>query len=192
MEDNGVLVLTTEEERLLFGIIRSAIAHGLQRNKGTVPVPPEGALHRELGAFVTLKIHGDLRGCIGSLVGKGPLYGTVWNMARAAAFEDPRFQPLTLREVDDLELEVSVMGPVTPCTHPEHIEVGRHGLIVQQGAHSGVLLPQVPVEWGWDRETFLAQTCRKAGLAQDCWRDGRTSLFWFEATILGPRKYCRG
>ncbi|MDR3045358.1 MAG: AmmeMemoRadiSam system protein A [Desulfovibrio sp.] len=154
-----------------------------------VPVPPPGVLHRSLGAFVTFKKDGQLRGCIGSMVGDGPLYLTVARMARAAAFEDPRFPPVTAAEAPALELDISVLGPLTRCPDPSLVRVGRHGLLVRQGYHSGVLLPQVPVEWGWDRETFLAQTCRKAGLPPDAWRtawqDGRTELYWFEAEVFG-------
>lgn len=155
------------------------------------PAPPPGVLHRSLGAFVTFKKNGHLRGCIGSLLGDGPLYLTVARMARAAAFEDPRFPPVTAAEVPELELDISVLGPLTRCPDPSLVRVGRHGLLVRQGFRSGVLLPQVPVEWGWDRETFLAQTCHKAGLPPDVWRDawkdGRTELYWFEAEVFGDR-----
>ncbi|BFR49384.1 AmmeMemoRadiSam system protein A [Nitratidesulfovibrio sp. HK-II] len=154
-----------------------------------VPAPPPGVLHRSLGAFVTFKKDGHLRGCIGSMVGDGPLYRTVARMARAAAFEDPRFPPVTAAEVPALELDISVLGPITRCADPAAVRIGRHGLLVRQGFRSGVLLPQVPVEWGWDRETFLAQTCRKAGLPPDAWRgawrDGHTELYWFEAEVFG-------
>ncbi len=154
-----------------------------------VPAPPPGVLHRSLGAFVTFKKDGHLRGCIGSMVGDGPLYLTVARMARAAAFEDPRFPPVTAAEASALELDISVLGPLTRCPEPSLVRVGRHGLLVRQGYRSGVLLPQVPVEWGWDRETFLAQTCRKAGLPSDAWRnawkDGHTELYWFKAEVFG-------
>lgn len=158
-------------------------------DEADVPAPPPGVLHRSLGAFVTFKKDGHLRGCIGSMVGDGPLYRTVARMARAAAFEDPRFPPVTAAEVPALELDISVLGPITRCPDPAAVRIGRHGLLVRQGFRSGVLLPQVPVEWGWDRETFLAQTCRKAGLPpdawRDAWRDGHTELYWFEAEVFG-------
>lgn len=152
-----------------------------------VPAPPPGVLHRSLGAFVTFKKDGRLRGCIGSMVGDGPLYLTVARMARAAAFEDPRFPPVTVAEAPGLELEISVLGPLTRCPDPALVRVGRHGLLVRRGDHSGVLLPQVPLEWGWDRETFLAQTCRKAGLPPDTWQEPDTGLYWFEAEVFGDR-----
>lgn len=166
---------------------RGGMADGPVDSK--VPAPPPGVLHRSLGAFVTFKKDGHLRGCIGSMVGDGPLYLTVARMARAAAFEDPRFPPVTAAEASALELDISVLGPLTRCPEPSLVRVGRHGLLVRQGYRSGVLLPQVPVEWGWDRETFLAQTCRKAGLPPDAWRnawrDGHTELYWFEAEVFG-------
>lgn len=151
------------------------------RGPATPPPPPSELLARELGAFVTLKRGGQLRGCIGNIVGQGPLYLTVWNMARAAAFEDPRFPPLSRAELDGLELEISILGPIERCPDPELIEVGRHGLIMRQGLRQGLLLPQVPVEWGWDRLQFLAQTCRKAGLPANAWQAPSTEIYWFEA-----------
>jgi len=150
----------------------------------TPPEPDSELARRELGAFVTLKREGRLRGCIGNIIGQGPLHETIWNMARAAAFDDPRFPPLTRPELNGLELEISVLGPIEPCPDPELVEVGRHGLIMRQGARQGLLLPQVPLEWGWDRRQFLAQTCRKAGLPANAWRDPATQIYWFEAEIF--------
>ena len=197
------LELSADERAWLLDLARWAVLHRLAE-AGTmpdgdeeatgpdvsgVPAPPPGVLHRSLGAFVTFKKDGHLRGCIGSMVGDGPLYLTVARMARAAAFEDPRFPPVTAAEASALELDISVLGPLTRCPDPSLVRVGRHGLLVRQGYRSGVLLPQVPVEWRWDRETFLSQTCRKAGLPPDTWRDawqdGRTELYWFEAEVFG-------
>ncbi|NHZ45701.1 AmmeMemoRadiSam system protein A [Nitratidesulfovibrio liaohensis] len=209
--DSGAfrLELAADERTWLLDLARWAVLHRLAEAGATqggatgadgptgsggpdaseVPAPPPGVLHRSLGAFVTFKKDGHLRGCIGSMVGDGPLYLTVARMARAAAFEDPRFPPVTAAEAPSLELDISVLGPLTRCPDPSLVRVGRHGLLVRQGYRSGVLLPQVPVEWGWDRETFLAQTCRKAGLPSDAWRDawqdGRTELYWFEAEVFG-------
>jgi len=136
------------------------------------------------GAFVTLTIAGGLRGCIGHIIGDRPLWETIASMAVSAAFEDPRFPPLTSHEFDEVEVEISILGPVTPCPDPELVEVGRHGLIMVQGHRQGLLLPQVPVEWRWDKYTFLAQTCRKAGLEPDAWRSSRTHIYWFEAEVF--------
>jgi len=171
---------TSLKDLALLSITSRLTGHG----PGTPPEPDSELTRRELGAFVTLKREGRLRGCIGNIIGQGPLYETVWNMARAAAFDDPRFPPLTRSELDGLELEISILGPIEPCPDPELVEVGRHGLIMRQGARQGLLLPQVPLEWGWDRRQFLAQTCRKAGLPANAWRDPATQIYWFEAEIF--------
>lgn len=183
--------VSPEEKQYILDLVRWSILRALA-NEGEggppaeheVPPPPTPLLREHLGAFVTLKKHGALRGCIGYVVGDGPLYLTVARMAHAAAFEDPRFMPVVQDEYGELETEVSVLGPVTPCSDPEQVCVGRHGLIVRRAGQSGLLLPQVPVEWGWDRETFLEQTCRKAGLAPGAWRDPETELYWFEAVVF--------
>ena len=183
------LSLTPDEKAYLKELVRLAIAGRLSgRGPTTPPEPPaglaDGVLLQHLGAFVTLKRGGDLRGCIGNLIGTGPLYQIIWNMALAAAFEDPRFNPLTPPELDGLDIEISIMGPLAPCPDPQLIEIGRHGLIMRRGARQGLLLPQVPVEWGWDREQFLAQTCRKAGLPATAWREPDTEIIWFEAVVF--------
>jgi len=179
------LTVSPDEQRYLKELVRLAIASRLTgRGPGAPPEPPTDLLKSELGAFVTLKRNGHLRGCIGHLVGSGPLYTTVWNMAQAAAFQDPRFNPLTPPELDGLDIEISILGPLEPCPDPQQVEIGRHGLIVRRGANQGLLLPQVPVEWGWDREQFLAQTCRKAGLPATAWREPGTELTWFEAVVF--------
>lgn len=185
MDDVFTLSLSDEERRYLQDTVRSRIDSALHDQPvGGMAPPPPGALHQKLGAFVTLKLHGQLRGCIGRLVGADALYVTVGDMAEAAAFHDSRFLPLTLPEFGDIEVEISVMGPITRCEDPSRIVVGRHGLIMRKGSQQGLLLPQVPVEWEWDRETFLAQTCRKAGLPPDAWHDPDTEIYWFEAFIL--------
>ncbi len=177
--------LSDAEKSYLKDLVRLSITSKLTgHGPDTPPPPPTELLRDELGAFVTLNRQGRLRGCIGNIVGQGPLFVTVWNMARAAAFEDPRFPPLSHAELDDLTIEISILGPVTPCQDLGEIEVGRHGLIMRRGLRQGLLLPQVPVEWGWDREQFLAQTCRKAGLPATAWRDPDTMIYWFEAEFF--------
>ena len=123
------------------------------------------------GAFTTLHLHGKLRGCIGYVIPTHSLYRTVAETAQAAAFDDPRFRPVTSEETSELKVEISVLSPLQPI-RPEDVQVGVHGVVVTHGARRGLLLPQVPVEWGWDRETFLAQTCLKAGLPPDAWLQG--------------------
>jgi AmmeMemoRadiSam system protein A len=140
-------------------------------------------LREARGAFTTLHEHGELRGCIGYVVAISPLDETICETARAAALEDPRFTPVVAAELDSLQVEISVLSPMALIA-PEDVVVGRHGLMVSHGGRRGLLLPQVPTEWGWDRETFLAQTCRKAGLPADQWRRG-AKLEAFTAEVFG-------
>lgn len=149
-----------------------------------VPKPENQLLTEELGAFVTLKKNGTLRGCIGNVIGKGPLYLTVARMARAAAFEDSRFPQVSEAEFAQLSVEISILGPITICPDTNRIEIGIHGLIMQHGANSGLLLPQVAKEWHWDRKTFLEHTCLKAGLKPNMWEHPDTKIYWFEAYVF--------
>ena len=158
---------------------------------GTLPVPDANlpdALRRPGAAFVTLHAGGRLRGCIGAIEPREySLAETIVMMARAASREDPRFEPLRPDELRGLHVEISVLGPLVPVASADEIVVGRDGLVVEEGYRRGLLLPQVPVEWGWDRETFLDQTCVKAGLPPDAWRRG-AQVFRFEAEVFGePR-----
>jgi AmmeMemoRadiSam system protein A len=160
----------------------------IQARLDGVPLPSrepedEGLLDRR-GAFVTLKIDGRLRGCIGHVVGVAPLWLAVRDNAIAAAFEDPRFAPLEAKELQITRIEISALTPLRRVT-AEEIEVGRDGILIEQGGARGLLLPQVPVEYGWDRETFLDHTCRKAGLEPGCWRSPDTVLSAFSAEVFG-------
>jgi AmmeMemoRadiSam system protein B/AmmeMemoRadiSam system protein A len=136
------------------------------------------------GAFVTIEKRGMLRGCIGHIKGTKPLYITVEEMAAAAAFDDPRFPPITKEELKDLSIEISVLTPFKQITDVKEIEVGKHGIYMERGFYSGLLLPQVATEYGWDRNTFLEQTCRKAGLPPDAWKDKDTKIYIFSADIF--------
>lgn len=144
-------------------------------------------LHRPAGAFVTLKAKegGELRGCIGSIHAVHPLYQAVTSSAISAAFRDPRFLPVQPDELPALEIEISVMGPIEPVGNPDEIVVGRDGLIVSRGRQAGLLLPQVAIEYGWDRDTFLAQTCVKAGLPPSAWKSQDTRIERFAAEVFG-------
>lgn len=176
------LTLTAAEKEYCKTLIRTVIASFGAPFKR--PAFESTTLNRELGAFVTLKKHGQLRGCIGHIVGRGPIIETIQNMAAAAAFQDPRFSPVTREELLDLDIEVSIIGPLTRCTDPSRIEIGRHGLYIRKGGQTGLLLPQVAVEWGFDRETFLDRTCNKAGLPAGAWREPDAELWWFEAVVF--------
>lgn len=162
-------------------------AHGaiLSRLENRIPAPVNASRHlsEPRGAFTTLYVRGKLRGCVGYPAAVLPLYRTVFETARAAAFEDPRFLPLMLGEAADLRVSISVLSLVAPID-PEAIEIGRHGLIISMGAYRGLLLPQVPVEHGWDRVTFLEQTCHKAGLPPNAWRAGAL-VEAFAAEVFG-------
>ena len=137
------------------------------------------------GAFVTLhKKGGELRGCIGHIESDQFLPDVVARCAVAACSADPRFPAVALAELLDLAIELSLLGPLEPVASAEEIEIGRHGLVIEKGWHRGLLLPQVAIEWRWDRQQFLAQTCRKAGLPQDAWKHG-AKMWRFEAEVFG-------
>ncbi len=136
------------------------------------------------GAFVTLHRAGELRGCIGHIDADQPLARIVARCAVAAASDDPRFAPVAATELDELSIELSVLGPLELVASVALIEIGRHGLVVEDGWRRGLLLPQVAVEWRWDGEQFLAHTCRKAGLGHDAWKRG-ARVWRFEAEVFG-------
>ncbi len=136
------------------------------------------------GAFVTLHKDGKLRGCIGHIRGDKPLAKTVGEMAEAAAFHDPRFPPVTEAELEMLEYEISVLTPLRRISNAEEIQVGIHGIYMKRGDCSGLLLPQVATEWGWNRKTFLEHTCKKAGLPEDAWKDKETEIYIFSADVF--------
>lgn len=174
--------LSPEDKKYLLDLARSRIDLVSRGKAGAIsPTAPKGPLHEKYGAFVTLKRQGKLRGCIGRIISEDPLFLTVAGMAEAAAFQDSRFPPVGMEDLADLEVEISIMGPVMQCDDPGDILVGRHGLIIRKGNRQGLLLPQVPVEWEWDRETFLDQACLKAGLPRDSWRSPDTGIFRFQA-----------
>jgi AmmeMemoRadiSam system protein A len=169
------------ERELLLKLAHQSIEAALQQWEiDTAPPTEHLAEHR--GAFTTLHLHGRLRGCIGYVSPSQSLYRTVAETARSAAFDDPRFEPITAAEAAALKIEISVLSPLRPAA-PEDVEVGKHGLVIAQAGRRGLLLPQVPVEWEWDRHTFLSQTCLKAGLPPDAWLHG-AELQTFTAEIF--------
>ena len=186
-----------EQRRALLGIAHQAILSALERRPFPEAPPLPSGLAEPRGVFTTLYLRGDrhrelggelhreshseshrelhrqLRGCVGYALPIAPLYRAVAETARAAAFDDSRFLPVTLEEASQLEVSLSVLSRLVSIL-PEAVEVGRHGLLISDGVRRGLLLPQVPVEYGWDRETFLEQTCHKAGLPLDAWRKTAT------------------
>lgn len=175
--------LDEPERRELLAIARRAVSEFLRQ--GTVPreEPVSGRLLAPGAAFVTLLREGRLRGCIGYTEARAPLFRTVQECAVAAATEDPRFRTVGPGEVPSLRIEISVLTPLVPA-RPEEVVPGLHGVMVSRGGMRGLLLPQVAVEYGWDREEFLSRTCEKAGLPPDAWRKG-AKIQVFRAEVFG-------
>jgi len=180
--------LTDQHREVLLKLVRDTIAQYLA--DGTrVPLPErDGVLGQECGAFVTLHKKGQLRGCIGNMMGRGPLIETIQEMAIAASTQDPRFGTVTPDELADIDIGISVLSPMRQTKDVNEIEVGTHGILMKQGMYQGVLLPQVATEYGWDRETFLANTCLKAGLPTEAWRDPETQIYIFSAEVFGEKE----
>jgi len=192
-------MIKDEWGEFLVRLARRAIEEYVKNGRTIKPpedTPPE--LWEKMGVFVTLNRHHappqmSLRGCIGFPLPIYPLVEATIKAAIYAAVDDPRFPPVRESELDDLVIEVSVLTPPEliegpPEERPRKIKVGRDGLIIEKGIYSGLLLPQVPVEWGWDEEEFLAQTCWKAGLPPDCWLDPETKVYRFTAEIFEEEK----
>lgn len=177
--------LTEEEKKILLQIAKDSIddvvlGKPFRERKITQPQLLE---HR--GAFVTLKIKGGLRGCLGQFTAEEPLWQVVKDRARASALEDPRFSPVRPNEVPKLSIEISALTRLREIESVEEIEVGRHGILIARGGYRGTLLPQVATENDWDRRTFLVHTCRKAGLPDDAWKDPETRIQVYAADVFG-------
>jgi len=187
-QDEGVKVLSSEEKNELLNIARRAIETYVKTGK-TIDITTQDARLNEVeGAFVTITIHGALRGCIGNIIGQEPLVETVRDMAVAAASQDPRFPPLTEAELKDIHLEISVLSQPRRVKDASEIQLGKHGVIVSDGQHQGVFLPQVATDTGWSKEEFLAQLCsQKAGLPSDCWKDPKIALYVFTADVFAEK-----
>jgi AmmeMemoRadiSam system protein A len=177
------------EKAELFAIARKSVETAVKEKKLLAdPASKLEPLMWERGAFVTLKEKGELRGCIGYTSPLKPLALTVRDVAAYAAVEDTRFSPVAAGELGFLEYEISVLSPLRRVLDVNEIKVGRDGLVMKRDNYEGLLLPQVPTEQGWDRMTFLEQTCVKAGLLKDCWQDERTDIFSFSALVLKERE----
>jgi AmmeMemoRadiSam system protein B/AmmeMemoRadiSam system protein A len=176
--------LSAKDKASLLELARASLERFLV--VGDVPIvrPAEPGLWQERGAFVTLEQDGELRGCIGELVGRRPLYLSVQWAALSAALADRRFPPLRQEELGDIEIEVSALTELQELRDPNDVEVGVHGLLIARGEQRGVLLPQVAVDEGWSREEFLQAVCRKAGLPEDAWGEAGTKLYWFQAEVF--------
>ena len=173
---------TPEERQILLRLAHASIEAALDKRE--IPLdPPSPHLAEPRGAFTTLYFRRQLQGCVGFVFPVASLYRTVAETARAAAFEDTRFPPVTHEQAPNLQVSLSILSPLQPL-RAEDVEIGRHGLLISQLGRRGLLLPQVPVEHAWDRVTFLEQTCRKAGLPPDAWRKGAT-IEGFTAEVFG-------
>jgi uncharacterized protein len=175
--------LRNEEKRALLEIARRAVSLIVTEQRELRVSSPAGSLALSSGAFVTLRQRGRLRGCIGRMESDDPLADVVAQCAAAAAKEDPRFSPLEAHELADLEIEISVLSQLE-LARPEHIEPGKHGLMISRGWLRGVLLPQVAIEHRWTRERFLEETCRKGGLDPEAWKDSETQIEIFTAEVF--------
>lgn len=179
-----------DERALLLRLAHESILSGLRRpgeDKVNISLePPTAHLAEPRGVFTSLYLRGELRGCVGYVLPVSPVYRAVADTARAAAFEDTRFYPMTTQEAPDLKIELSILSP-PQAIGADAVEIGRHGLLITMNGHRGLLLPQVPVEHNWDRTTFLEQTCRKAGLPLDAWNNGAT-IEAFTAEVFGEKR----
>jgi MEMO1 family protein len=180
--------LTDQEKAELLALARQSVESTIRSNQLYSPAAPSSeTLNREYGAFTTINESGALRGCVGYTSPARPLFLTVRDTATLAALRDPRFPPVTPEELPKLAYEISVLSPLRRVTDVEQIKVGRHGLLMKNGDYEGLLLPQVPVEQNWRRETFLEQTCAKAGMNPNCWKDENTDIFSFTAVVFGEK-----
>jgi len=172
------------ERSVLLHLAHDAIVSALEGREISLE-PPTPHLAEPRGAFTSLYLHGQLRGCVGYVVPVSSVYRTVAETAQAAAFEDTRFPPVTREEAPELKVELSILSP-PQLVAAEAVRVGHHGLLISMHGQRGLLLPQVPTEHGWDRITFLEQTCRKAGLPMNAWQRG-AALEAFTAEVFGEK-----
>jgi AmmeMemoRadiSam system protein A len=183
-------MLTKEQRKKLLGLARNSIETYLTTGRKLEVSETDPLLLQNMGAFVTLHKAGELRGCIGNIVGQQPLYLTVRDMAVEAATGDPRFPAVAAGEMEDIEIEISALSPLEKVSSADKIELGRHGVIVRRGSRSGVYLPQVATETGWSKEEFLSSLCaHKAGLPADAWKDNSTELYIFSAEVFSEKSY---
>ncbi len=185
--------LTRHQQLTLLELARDAILAHLSRGRGARPRSLEAssdpALDVDRGAFVSLHVEGQLRGCIGSIHAMNPLRNTVADMAVAAATGDSRFAPMTSADMRYADIEISVLSELEPA-HAEDVRVGTHGVLIVRGSKRGVLLPQVPTQFGWDRERFVGEACRKAGLASDAYmNDPKLRIMVFTALVFSESEF---
>ncbi|MFH1552536.1 MAG: AmmeMemoRadiSam system protein A [Candidatus Omnitrophota bacterium] len=181
-------MLDQAQRSALLKIARRTMRHYLETGKRLDVETEDETLKQDMGAFVTLHKGGQLRGCIGNMTAAAPIYLTVRDMAIAAATEDPRFTPVTIDEMDEVDIEISALSPMKKIDDYNQIEIGRHGVMVRRGLRAGVYLPQVAHETGWDREQFMNSLCaHKAGIPMDAWKRGECEIYIFTAEVFGEK-----
>ncbi len=181
--------LNREQQIKLLKLARKTISDKLGISAGIdSPDFSDEIFKEKSGAFVTIHISGNLRGCIGYIQGVKPVPETVKEMSLSAAFKDPRFMPLTEEEYNEIDIEISLLSPIEEVSDINDIQVGRDGLIITKGYNRGLLLPQVPLEQGWDRDTFLTHTCYKSGLPGDAWKKEGIKIEKFSAQVFSERE----
>jgi len=176
--------LNAQEKAILLSIARKSIESFVSTGEIYIEPREEKSLNARNGCFVSIKKGGQLRGCIGNFQSELPLFREVAEMASSSATKDPRFYPMKETDLQDFTLEISVLSPLKKIDDVEEVEVGIHGIYIEKGYYRGVLLPQVATEYGWDRETFLKQTCLKAGLPTDAWQADDAEIYIFSAQIF--------
>lgn len=187
--DKEKTMLNSKQKNKLLEIARNSIQTYLKTGKKMELSETDPQLLMESGAFVTLHEAGELRGCIGNLVGRQPLYLTIRDMAVESATSDPRFEPVKLGGLEKIEIEISVLSPLEKIDSVEKIQLGTHGVLVKKGFNSGVFLPQVATETGWSKEEFLSYLCaNKAGLKEDAWKDKTTDIYIFTCDVFSEKE----
>jgi AmmeMemoRadiSam system protein A len=178
-----MLSLSEDDRRSLLALARRAIADAVSLQKSAEALPQDGVFAEKRGVFVTLHARGRLRGCIGVIEAFEPLGESIARCAANAALRDPRFPPVRVEELPELQIELSLLSPLELIL-PENIEIGNHGLLISQGSKRGLLLPQVAVEHRLGREQFLDETCRKAGLNANAWQEPETRILGFTCEVF--------
>jgi AmmeMemoRadiSam system protein A len=176
--------LTSEEKKYLLALSRRIISLKAEGKEYQDEDYFSSSLKLQTGLFVTLHKHDQLRGCIGYIEGIKPIQNAVVEMSVSAAFEDPRFPPIEKSEIDNIDIEISVLSPLETISDTSQIEIGKHGIIIEKGLMRGLLLPQVATDYEWDVKTFLEQTCKKAGLPANAWKEETTKIQIFSAEIF--------
>jgi AmmeMemoRadiSam system protein A len=179
--------LSEDDRKNILELARQAVDDAVCGQRRLVDIPQNGVFGERCGVFVTVRTEGRLRGCIGVIEAKEPLGESLARCAASAALEDPRFLPMKPEELAKMQLEVSLLSPLERI-RPEKVEIGRHGLLVEQGHHRGLLLPQVATEHHLNHEQFLKETCHKAGLPGDAWRAPETQIYGFTCEIMVERR----